>query len=280
VYARRVWDFDIWRLELGGSGRRERLPSNSTRLEHTPQYSPDGNRIAFASDQSGSHEIWVCSADGSGAVKLTSFGGPYLAQPVWSPDSRRLAFAVRLGEHDEIYLLGSEGGKPEHLVRGAGPTWSRDGRWIYFGSVPAETSQVWKVRAAGGSPVQVTKVGGEWGLESVDGRFLYYRLKRAVWRALADGREATQLIPSIYPVDFEVVERGIYFTSASQQPAILFFDFKTGKTETIAEYGEAASNPASDAVGCGLSVSPDRRSLLFSKREDRGVDLMLVENFR
>ena len=91
VYGRRIWDFDIWRLELGGSGRRERLPSNSTRLEHTPQYSPDGKRIAFASDRSGSHEIWVCGGDGSHPVKLTSFGGPYLSSPSWSPDGRETA---------------------------------------------------------------------------------------------------------------------------------------------------------------------------------------------
>ncbi len=280
VYGRRVWDFDIWRLELTGGKRRERLPSNSTRLEHTPQYSPDGKRIAFASDRSGSHEIWVCGADGSSPVKLTSFGGPYLGGPVWSPDGRRLAFSVRFGEHDEIYLLGSEGGKPEHLIRGSGPTWSRDGRWIYFGAVPVKARQVWKIPVAGGSPVQVTKAGGEWGLESVDGRFLYYLLKGAVWRALTDGAEATQLISSIYPQLFEVTERGIYFTSAAPRPAIVFFDFKTEKTETITEYDETGSNPISYAVGWGLSVSPNRRSLLFSKREDKGIDLMLVENFR
>ena len=278
VYGRASFDYDIWRLELGGSGRRERLPSNSTRLEHTPQYSPDGNRIAFASDRSGTHEIWVCAGDGSRPVKLTSFGGPYVTSPVWSPDGRRLAFAVRPGADDEIYLVGWEGGKPEHLVRGSGPTWSRDGRWIYFGSKRSGTWQVWKLAVGGGSPVQVTTAGGEWGLESMDRRFFYYRINGAVWRARADGGEETRLIPSCYPYDFEVVERGIYFTSASQQPAILFFDFKTGKTETIAEYGEAGSK--SDPVGWGLSVSPDRRSLLFSKYEGRGVDLMLVENFR
>lgn len=114
----------------------------------------------------------------------------------------------------------------------------------------------------------------------MDGRFFYYRYHGAVWRVPTDGGEETRLIPSCYEQSFEVVERGIYFTSASQPPAILFFDFKTGKTEMVAEYGDGGSNPVSDVVGWGLSVSPERRSLLFSKREDRGVDLMLVENFR
>ncbi len=276
VYGRRVWDFDIWRLELGG-GRRERLPSNSSRLEHMPQYSPDGNRIAFASDRSGSHELWTCGSDGSNPVKLTSFGGPYVSSPVWSPDGRRLAFFVRLdGEHDDVYLLDSDGGKPEHLIRGSGATWSRDGRWIYFG----DDSQIWKVPVAGGPQLQVTKAGGDWGLESTDGRFLYYLLNNAVWRVPTAGGEATQLIPSVYPQFFEVVEQGIYFTTASPRPAITFFCFKTGKTQKVAEYDESGSSLISEAVGWGLSASPDRRSLLFSKREDKAVDLMLVENFR
>jgi hypothetical protein len=126
----------------------------------------------------------------------------------------------------------------------------------------------------------VTKQGGEWGVESVDGEFFYYRMNGAIWRMRAQGGQEKLVIASCDPQDFEVVERGIYFVSASQRPAIEFFDFSTGKTETIAEYGETASNPASHVAGWGLSVSTDRRSLLFTRREDRSVDLMLVENFR
>ncbi len=279
VYGSKPWDFDIWRCALGGSGRKERMPMNSTRLDHTPQYSPDGSKIAFASDRSGGHEIWVCGANGSHAVKLTSFGGPYLAQPVWSPDGSRLAFAVRFGADDEIYLVDPEGGRPQHLVRGQGPTWSRDGRWIYFGSTRGGTQQVWKILVSGDAPVQVTKAGGEWALESADGRFIYYRLKGAVWRARADGSHETRVIPAFYPQDFEVVERGIYFTSASEPYAILFFNFRTGRTEKIADYGDPGGNPVSSTAGWGLSVSPDRQWILFTRREDRPIDLMLVENF-
>ena len=154
------------------------------------------------------------------------------------------------------------------------------GQWIYFGSQQAGIWQVWKVPVQGGRPVQATRQGGEWGVESVDGKFFYYRLNGAIWRMRAEGGEEKLVIPSVDPQDFEVVEQGIYFVSASQRPAIQFFDFGTGGTKTIAEYGEPAGNPASHVAGWGLSASPDRRSLLFTKREDRSVDLMLVENFR
>jgi len=56
-------DADIQRLELTGSPEEPRAPKppvtviGSSRLDHTPRQSPDGSRIAFASDRSGSHQI-------------------------------------------------------------------------------------------------------------------------------------------------------------------------------------------------------------------------------
>ena len=57
AYAQTAHHMDIWRLELNG-GRLVEKPQtdliSSTRIDHVPQYSPDGKRIAFASNRSGS----------------------------------------------------------------------------------------------------------------------------------------------------------------------------------------------------------------------------------
>jgi hypothetical protein len=57
-----------------------------------PLFSPDGQRIAFEDETSGSakSEIWVMNADGSGAVQLTS--GHADREAAWSPDGSEIAF--------------------------------------------------------------------------------------------------------------------------------------------------------------------------------------------
>ena len=56
AYERGVQDHNIWRLSLSDSGTAAGPPARfiaSTRIDFSPQYSPDGKRIAFASDRSG-----------------------------------------------------------------------------------------------------------------------------------------------------------------------------------------------------------------------------------
>jgi Tol biopolymer transport system component/DNA-binding winged helix-turn-helix (wHTH) protein len=283
VYMQTALAAHIWRLELGGNHRAEKLPMNSSRLDHVPQYSPDGKRIAFASNRSGSHEIWVCEADGSNAVKLTSFGGPYVAVPTWSPDGRRIAFDARLDGISQIHIVSTDGGKPE-LLRGTQnqhgtPSWSRDGKWVYFFSNRSGKNQVWKAPAGGGDPLLVTKQGGTYGVESPDGKFVYYLRSwegstTELWRVPVEGGEEIRIIESVAPQFFAVVARGIYFFPGGNNPAVRCFNFATRKIETVAKVEEE--------IMYGLSVSPDSRWLLYTARgnEHYESDLMLVEKFR
>src|SRR5262249_11141403 len=99
-----VLDADIVRipLENGVAGKAVPLIA-STRLDQNPRYSPDGMRIAFESERSGNREIWAAASDGSGAVQLTSFGGPVAAGPIWSPDGKWIAFTGVEPGNREVY---------------------------------------------------------------------------------------------------------------------------------------------------------------------------------
>jgi len=61
-----------------------------------PAISPDGSRIAFASNRSGSWDIYVMSSTGGKALQITS-DGTHELHPSWSPDGSRLVFC-KLGQ--------------------------------------------------------------------------------------------------------------------------------------------------------------------------------------
>jgi Tol biopolymer transport system component len=81
---------DIFLLRPDGTGRRQL--TNDLSKDRFPRWSPDGKRIAFYSDRSGSYEIWTINRDGSGLHQLTATPGRHALFPLWSPDGKRILF--------------------------------------------------------------------------------------------------------------------------------------------------------------------------------------------
>jgi Tol biopolymer transport system component len=165
------------------------------------------------------------------------------------------------------------------------PSWSQDGQSIYFDSWRDGANQIWKVPATGGKAVQITPKGVWRGLpqESPDGKFLYYvRYNQAsdaydsVWRMPVGGGEETRVIDSIRPVGgYRVREQGIYFFTPPDERGrsdICLYEFATGKTRKILT--------VEGILNFYIDASPDGRTILFTRRDQVGLDLMLVENFR
>ena len=287
AYAQWLTDTNIWRIEAPRATGRSRPPTkfiSSTRRDDSPQFSPDGKRIAFASTRSGDYEVWMCDADGSNLVQLTSFGGPHVGSPRWSSDGRQIAFAHLTEGHQDIYVVGTGGGQPRRLtvepsdeVR---PSWSRDGRFIYFASNRSGDWQVWKAPVAGGPAVQVTKQGGREAFESPDGKFVYYSKGADIfglWRVPVEGGEEGKLLDHVTQGFWAVLEQGIYFINLQVRPhpAIEFFNFATGRTTQIATVDKALL-----WAGPGLAVSPDGRWILYVQVDQVESDIMLVEHFK
>ncbi len=92
-----------------------------------PAASPDGRRIAFASDRDGDLEIYVMDADGGGLRRLTDDPGRD-DQPTWSPDGRWIAFTSTRGGGFEIYIMRDDGSDLRRLTENEAidgdPAWS------------------------------------------------------------------------------------------------------------------------------------------------------------
>ena len=255
-----------------------------SRSDNDPRISPDGKHIAFQSNRSGTMEIWVCNSDGSNPRQVTSLGGPNVGSPMWSPDGRQIAFdSVAKGDTD-IYVIDAEGGKPRRLTDETSedwtPTWSRDGRWIYFSSKRSGSLQVWKMPVEGGEAVQVTRHGGLRGVESWDGKVVYYiQDKPGIFQVPVEGGDETVALASYNAgwQNWAVADDGIYFIKQdpSGETAIDFFNFATRQTRDVAALGKV------NLWFQALAFSPDRRWFLYTQVDQSNTtNITMVENFR
>jgi len=87
------FQFDIWVLSIGD--RRTRALIHTAANEVTPEFSPDGRWLAYVSNESGRHEVYVQPYPGPGERHLISTNGG--EQPAWSRDGRELFYVQNGG---------------------------------------------------------------------------------------------------------------------------------------------------------------------------------------
>ena len=147
-------DTNVWLLAGPASGSPLTFPGKlvlaSTRFDGEPKFSPDGKKIVWTSEQSGTNDIWVADADGSSQVQVTNFPGLRVGSPRWSPDSTRIAFDGYAHGNSDIYIVGTEGGKvravtsePSSEIR---PSWSSTASGSTLGRIVADASKSGKRR--------------------------------------------------------------------------------------------------------------------------------------
>jgi Tol biopolymer transport system component len=283
AYARGWKTIDIWRVDLAAL-----KPENSatklifsTRVQRVPKYSPDGTKIAFESNRSGTHEIWLADADGNNPVQLTSFNGPQTGGPNWCSDGRRIAFDSRASGASAIYtedIIQRLPRKVQTNVQNlALPTWSEDCRWLF---VSDGHDTLYRIPSQGGDAEHVTN-HSSWYSFINRGR-LFFNVKEtsdvALWSKSVNGGEEGPLegMPKLaYTESWTATPRGIYYTdSISNPPSINFYDFSSHAAKRILRL------PQSLTPDGGLGVSPDGRWLLYTQTDDEQSDIMLAEPFR
>lgn len=89
------------------------------------RFSPDGTRIAFASNRSGNWDIYVMDADGKNVEQVTR-GAANEIHPTFSPDGQRLAFCAlgtRTGQW-ELWTVDLRTSRLQMIGYGLFPDWS------------------------------------------------------------------------------------------------------------------------------------------------------------
>jgi Tol biopolymer transport system component len=145
-------------------------------LAHEPTLSPDGNYVAYTSDQAGNLDIAILPLAGGNINHVVDHPADD-AQPRWSPDGSRLAFVSARdqggflsaigglgissytvsGNGGDIFLMPAMGGGATKLTtQGCYPSWSPDGSSIAFLSNRGSDWDLWRVPSSGGEPVRLT----------------------------------------------------------------------------------------------------------------------------
>lgn len=117
VDERQDTKLDVWMLPMVGA--REPRPVVKTPFNETAAvFSPDGQWIAYQSDESGRYEVFVRPFGGPGSKKQISADGG--TEPLWSPDGRELFFrngdkmmVVNISTTPQVYAS-----RPELLFTG------------------------------------------------------------------------------------------------------------------------------------------------------------------
>ena len=283
VFSRSLLDGDVYGMAWGQAPQPIAL---SSFYDFLPQFSPDGHQMVFCSERTGeSIELWIASADGSGARQLTRGMGRLQCAGNWSPNGRQIALDSA-GDDGRwhIWVIDPDGGTPRQVTADSGsqraPTWSHDGQWIYYWRQQSDRHDIWRTRLSDGVKEQVTHTGTTvFGVESADGkRFLYQTASGAlVEKPLAGGNER-QLVKCAFGMGFAVRAQGIYYAGCEPDPdvPVYLLNPATGKQQVIGKLERAARG----VPYCGLAVSPDGTRVLYTREVSNGADVMLIENFR
>lgn len=277
---------NLTRLPLtpdGGApaGPEEELSSGQV-IDRYPDFSPDGKRIAYASDRLGPGEIWILDLESRRQERLQLPGEDLGASaPYWLPDGKRLIITRFFPDGTRsLWLASADGSHAEVLQSGtrgiAGARVPPEGKEAIYTKPAGAFLQLFALDLATRKERQLTSTGSDKyeGAWSPDGRWVAFTSNEGsamqLWRMPASGGRAEQMTTghermrhAFYSPDGRFIyiqpsHRNIYRLPASGGPL-----------EPVTRFPESGlflEEPA---------LSPDGRSLAYS-RSNGGSSLWML----
>ena len=150
---------NLWMVSIHGENR----PLTSGDFSDTgPRVSPDGTRVAWLSNRSGSRQIHVRWLDGRNEAQVTRAEQTPGADFAWSPDSAWIAYTARVPAEPGFRVTtakppaGAKWGTPPAVITQL--RWRAD-KTPGQGIVPAGEAHLFVIPADGGATRQITRLG-------------------------------------------------------------------------------------------------------------------------
>ena len=161
-------------MNADGTGRKQL--TNFPATAFYPSLSPDGQTVYFASNQTGTFEIYSMDTSGNGLGRLTNKIGSLYA-PELSPNGERIIFT---NNGNGLWVMNPDGSDPHAITfkDDIDPTWSPDGSMIAFASLRPGQRQLFVANANGKKVSQVTdlyNMGGRSSWSPDGTKLAFYR---------------------------------------------------------------------------------------------------------
>jgi TolB protein len=128
----------------------------------TPGWSPDGQKIIFASDrETQSLDLYVINRDGTDLSNITQTPNINEGFPEWSPDGQQIAFLTDEPGVLDIYIMSLDGTGRTNLTNSEAPEadfhWSPDGSKILYHTLDQDDLEIFVINADGSNPINVSQ---------------------------------------------------------------------------------------------------------------------------
>jgi len=143
----------------------------------SPEWSPDGKKLAYVSFEDNNSAIYVQDLVSGARTRVAANAGINSA-PSWSPDGSRLAMTLSKDGNPEVYILHLSGKLLQRITNNPAidtePAWSNDGKRLAFTSDRGGNPQIYETRIDGGGVKRLTFEGNYNACASYspDGRYL------------------------------------------------------------------------------------------------------------
>ncbi len=218
-------------------------------MERSPAWSPDGETIAYLSDESGEYQLHLKPQNGAGeTVKIALEEKPtFYGNLLWSPDSKKIAYQ---DAHLALWYVDIAAKKPvrvdkdRFLTSRMTSAWSPDSKWLTYSKALANyMGAIFVYSLETGKSVQVTDGMSDAGSPVFDagGKYLYFT-------ASTDSGQSLQ--PDVQAFS-KPVSSSIYFVVLSKaDPSPL-------APESDEEKGQEEKKPGDPAQGLSVKIDFD-----------------------
>ncbi len=183
------------------------MTRSSGAFDHSPAWSPDGEFVAFWSDQSGEYEIHLHSVRDETTRQISNRGSGYGYNLNWSPDSKKIAFIDEKNDisildldTEEIRVVDNADWNVGHGSRyGYTIEWSPNSEWItYTKGLENANNAVFVCNVMDDEVFQVTS-GFYQDSDPVfgkDSKYLFFLTNRTLSAAYSDMGDGTWIYPN------------------------------------------------------------------------------------